>query len=277
MTATAEPASVCATLVREHDFPRYAAALFALPDKRRAMLALAAFDFEILRIPDQVRQPLPGEIRLQWWTDLLEGTEHGGAAGHPIAAELLATIKEHALPQEPLQRIIRAHTFDLYDDPMPSRAALEVYLDDTVGEIVAASLRVLGGNVALYEGLIRHAGRALALTRILARLPHDASRRRCFLPGEAMAEHGVSRDEFFAGADTPALRALRDELIATARKHLDIAQAHIKDLTPALRTAFLPLATLQRELDGLQSSPPFALHLPPSRLHVLWSQWRASR
>ena len=67
-SAAPPPDSVafCADLVRSHDFPRYVATLFAPAAERRALLALYAFNVEIVRVRDQVSQPLPGEIRLQW-------------------------------------------------------------------------------------------------------------------------------------------------------------------------------------------------------------------
>ncbi len=58
-----DSAAFCADVVRSHDFPRYAATLFAPAAERRALLALYAFNVEIVRVRDQVSQPLPGEIR----------------------------------------------------------------------------------------------------------------------------------------------------------------------------------------------------------------------
>jgi len=82
-----DSAAFCADVVRGHDFVRYASTLFTPADQRRGLLALYAFNVEIGRIRDQVSQPLPGEIRLQWWTDMLAGQgrhqdqdqDHGGA------------------------------------------------------------------------------------------------------------------------------------------------------------------------------------------------------
>src|ERR671910_400047 len=88
-------AAYCASLVRGSDFERYAATLFVPPEPRRALLALFAFNIEIARIRDQISQPLAGEIRLQWWSDLLAGTAHGEAGGNPITAELLLGIERH--------------------------------------------------------------------------------------------------------------------------------------------------------------------------------------
>jgi phytoene synthase len=127
-TALVDAAGFCAELVRSRDFARYAATLFVPAIPRRALLALYAFNAEISRVREQVSQPLPGEMRLQWWTDMLQGAGHGGIEGNPVAAELLLAIRDFRLPVEPLSRLIDEHQFDLYNDPMPSMAALEGYV-----------------------------------------------------------------------------------------------------------------------------------------------------
>ena len=123
-----EAASFCADLVRNHDFVRYASTLFVQAEERRALLALFAFNAEISRIRDQVTQPLPGEIRMQWWTDLLAGSAYGGIEGNPVASELLLAIRKFGLPTEPMSRLIEEHQFDLYNDPfilrIPSRISI---------------------------------------------------------------------------------------------------------------------------------------------------------
>jgi phytoene synthase len=81
-----QSADFCADLVRAHDFARYASTLFMPAELRRALWALYAFNVEISRVREQVSQPLPGEMRLQWWTDMLAGAGHGGVEGNPVAA-----------------------------------------------------------------------------------------------------------------------------------------------------------------------------------------------
>ena len=61
------------TWCARHDFARYASTLFVPAIQRRALLAIYAFNVEISRVREQVSQPLPGEMRLQWWTDMLAG------------------------------------------------------------------------------------------------------------------------------------------------------------------------------------------------------------
>ena len=272
MSAAQEDAAIVAAMVRDFDFPRYAAALFAAPDKRRAMLALAAFDLEIQRIPDQVSQPLPGEVRLQWWSDALEGTEHGGVAGHPVAAELLHAIETYALSRAPLLSLIEAHKFGLYDDAMPTLAALEIYCDDVCGSLIDMNADLLSRDAAAADAS-RDAGRALGLARILIRLAHDAAHKRCFLPADILAAYGVTRHQVLVGEDTAEVRKVRDGLISDVRNHLKRVRTALKPMSRAVRPAFLPLATLSRELNALEKLPPFALTPPPSRLQVLTLQW----
>src|SRR5260370_474883 len=123
-------AGYCAELVRAHDFTRYASTLFVPAAQRRALLAIYAFNVEISRVREQVSQPLPGEMRLQWWTDMLAGAGHGGVEGNPVAAELRLAIQSWPLPVERLSRLIDEHQFDLYNDPMPTMAALEGHIPD---------------------------------------------------------------------------------------------------------------------------------------------------
>src|SRR4051812_12905652 len=185
-----DSATFCAEQVRAHDFGRYVSTLFVGPDTRRALLALYAFNVEISRVREQVSQPLPGEIRLQWWTDMLAGAGHGGVEGNPVAAELLRAIRIHSLPIEPLSRLIDEHQFDLYNDPMPSMAALEGYIDDTSSALYAVGVRVMGQASQATDHLARHAGLAQGLVRVVAALPVDAARRQLFVPLQLLESHG---------------------------------------------------------------------------------------
>ena len=141
-----QAAEFCAELVRNHDFARYASTLFVPADQRRALLAIYAFNVEISRVREVVSQPLPGEIRLQWWTDMLAGEGHGGVEGNPVAAELNLAIRKCGLPVERLSRLVNEHQFDLYNDPMPTMAALEGYLHDTSSALFSLGAAVAGGN-----------------------------------------------------------------------------------------------------------------------------------
>ncbi|MGY3035827.1 phytoene synthase [Bradyrhizobium sp. USDA 4354] len=268
----------CADLVRSHDFPRYAATLFVPAAERRALLALYAFNVEIVRVRDQVSQPLPGEIRLQWWTDMLSGHVHGSAEGNPVAAELLRAVRDFDLPVEPLSLLAEEHQFDLYNDPMPTMAALEGYLAATSSALFGLAARVLGPTSEAVEHIARHAGLAQGIVQVIANLPRHAAHRQLFLPQQVMERHNCSMEDVFAGKETSNLHAVLEQLAAEARQHMTAASSLLAQVTPSVRPAFLPLSQARADLKRL-SRPgrnPFTLQ-PSSRLRTLWTLWRASR
>ena len=270
--------SFSADLVRTHDFARYASTLFMPSDLRRALLALYAFNVEISRVREQITQPLPGEIRLHWWTDMLAGVDHGGVEGHPVAAELLLTIRHFRLPVEPLTRLIEEHQFDLYNDPMPSMAALEGYINDTASALFLFAARIAGWQSPEIDHLARHAGLAQGIAQVIANLPFDASRRQLFVPLQVLQQHGSNIEEIFAGKQTPRVRAALDQLIGEAQRHLEPAVALLAEIPPEVRPIFLPLALVRRDLAWMSraDTDPFVPRVT-SRFRVLWTLWRASR
>jgi 15-cis-phytoene synthase len=273
-----DSAGFCAEMVRSHDFARYASTLFVPAAQRRRLLALYAFNVEISRVREQVSQPLPGEMRLQWWTDMLAGTGHGGIEGNPVAAELLLAIRNGRLPVERLSRLIDEHQFDLYNDPMPTMAALEGYTNDTSSALFSLGSAIAGHQSDEIEHLARHAGLAQGFARVIAALPLDASRRQLFVPLQLLERHGSGIEEVFAGKQTPKLRAALDQLIGEAQGHLRTAFGLLAQAPPQVRPVFLPLSLVARDLKRMSraDNDPFA---PPetSRLRTLWTLWRASK
>ena len=273
-----EAAGFCAELVRTHDFPRYVSTLFVPAEQRRALLALHAFNVEISRVHEQVSQPLPGEMRLQWWTDMLAGTDHGGVEGNPVAAELMLAIRTWRLPVERLSRLIDEHQFDLYNDPMPTMAALEGYINDTWSALFSLGAGMAGRPSEAVDHLARHAGLAQGIAQVIAALPLDASRRQLFVPQQVLESHGCGIEEVFAGKQTPKLRAALDQLLSEARGHLKTAYALLADVPPQVRPVFLPLAMVERDLQRMSraDNDPF-MPYTTSRFRTLWTLWRTSR
>jgi phytoene synthase len=195
-----------------------------------------------------------------------------------VAAELLLTIRDFRLPIEPLMRLIQEHQFDLYNDPMPSMAALEGYVNDT-----AAALFTLAAAIAVppsveIEHLARHAGLAQGLAQVIANLPLDASRRQLFVPLQVLQQHGSGLEEVFAGKQTPKVRAALDQLTGEAQRHLKTAFTLLADVPPEARRIFLPLALVRRDLVRMSraDTDPF-VPVIASRFSNLWTLWRASR
>ncbi len=136
----------CADLVRSNDRDRYIATLFAPAECRNALYALYAFNAEIARVRDVAREPLPGEIRLQWWVDVLSGERDGEASANPVASALLDTIQRYKLGTVLLTALIDAHRFDLYDEPMEDLGKLEIYARETSSALITLAARILTGS-----------------------------------------------------------------------------------------------------------------------------------
>lgn len=262
----------CEQLVRETDRDRYLSALFAPQDRRQGLFALYAFDSEIARVRETSREPMPGEIRLQWWREAIEGERDGEAAANPVAAALLVTIALHDLPRDVLLDLLEARSFDLYDDPMPSLAALEAYSDKTRGAIFGLAGIVAGEG--LPPELALAAGLVVTIADTVLNLPRNAARGQVFLPLDAMERCGVDADDLQAGKSSAGLRQIVSEIAA----HADMRWHRSKGLIAntgfsALLSVVVARATLQRAVRNNDPLRPIAL----SALRRQWLLWRAAR
>src|ERR1700736_503137 len=211
----------CAALVRAADKDRFIAALFAPAQHRGALHALYAFNIEIARVREIIREPLAGEIRLQWWSDAIAGEAAGDAQANPVAAALLAAVERYRLPSELLTALIAARRFDLYDDPMRDLADFNDYARATSSAVIELSARVLNEDDMPGLGrLALHAGLGYAIAGLLQAFPIHAARGQLFLPLEVLERHGVQWRDFAAKQATPELRAALAEMRLRARAHL---------------------------------------------------------
>ncbi len=123
------------------------------------------------------------------------------------------------------------------------------------------------------------AGVAVALTTALKRLPQDASRGQLFLPRDRLEAHGVVLDELFAGRTSPQLVKAADELRDVARDHRNKALAAMTKLEGDVRSAFLPLAFVDADLNRLDRHAKEPLRPLPemAQWRRQWGLWRASR
>ena len=268
----------CGALLRAGDKERFLTTLFAPAEHRDALIALYAFNVEIARVREVVREPVAGEIRLQWWRDVFDGAGRGEVAAHPVAAALLASMARYRLPPERFKTLIEARRFDLYDEPMATLADLEAYADGASASLVALAAQILAaGSEPDIVALSHHAGLAHALAGLLAAFPIHAARGQLFIPLEILARHGADRLDV-SGPATPQLRAALAELRLCARHHLGAARQLLATAAPTLVPALLPVAlagpTLARmERRGYDPFVPVAI--APWRRQ--WLIWRAAR
>ena len=268
----------CAALVREADRDRYLATLFAPAEHRDALFALYAFNVEIARVRDLAREPLPGEIRLQWWREALAGERAGEAAAHPVAAALKATLSRYGFVATPLLELIDERIFDLYDEPMATLGALELYAIRTQSPIFAMAAGILKAGAVPSELFTLDASVASTIAGILRNFGLHTSRRQLYVPQEIMDRHQVQPADIFAERVSVPLLAALAEMRAIAGRHLAAAQEKLISAPAEILPAFLPVALVGPQMRRMKRPgyQPFAAQ-QVSPLRRQWLLWRAAR
>ncbi|HVX99360.1 MAG TPA: squalene/phytoene synthase family protein [Pseudorhodoplanes sp.] len=152
----------CEALVREFDRDRFLATLFAAARHRPGLLALYAFDIEIARVPRLVREAMAGEIRLQWWRDVITGTGHSG--GSPVATALIETMRSFHLPEGDLLAFVDVHAEALHGErPRADVVDAAARAAEVIFDLAARILN--DGSDPYLRGLSHAAGLAQAMAR----------------------------------------------------------------------------------------------------------------
>jgi 15-cis-phytoene synthase len=191
------------------------------------------------------------------------------AEGNPVASALLDTIARFGLPGELLIRLIDARLFDLYDAPMPSVAALEIYAQATAGSLFRLAAHVVGEGE---ESAADDAGIAYAVTGLMRALPWHLAAGQIYLPLDLLAAHGLKPEDLLSGRDRSAFLAALAELRALVRRRLRAATGAGKS------AAYLPLALCEpylRQMEGA-AYDPFASRVELPDWRRLWFLWRAA-
>ena len=268
----------CRDAVRRGDRDRYLAALFAPSDRRDDLLVLAAFNLEIARAREQVREPMLGLIRLQWWRETLDPIFSGGAVRrHPVAEALADTIRRHKLPRDPFDRLIGARERDMEPAPNRDMAALEAYARET-----CAPLFLLMGNVLLGApqteasergAALDDAGAGYALTGLLRALPFHAAAARIYLPRDRVEASGLSDQDLARREVLPSRAAIVKEIAASARAYLDRARPALQALPREAAPLRLSCALARWHLDRLAAAG-YEPHAPSVQSTPPWMIWQ---
>jgi phytoene synthase len=243
--------------VRQHDRDRFQTVLFAPADRREALFALYAFNYEIARIPEAVREEMLGRIRLQWWREIVEAAYAGRPPRRHDTVEILSeTINRYDLTQACFERLIDARAADLPGTPPPTLAALEEYCEASSGCLVHLAAEALGVRGEAVSGAARGVGIAYALAGLLRAMPHHAAAGRSYLPDE----FAVDPDDYRRRQATARLRGAVAAMTAAAERHLASARAIRRAIPRSAHAAFLPATIASRYLGKLKraENDPFA-------------------
>ena len=153
----ADPATTLDGQVRAADIDRWLSSRFVADARLRAdLIALYAFEAELMAIPARVTQPLLAEMRYVWWREQLDGVFAGIARkGHPVLEALTDVLARHTLDRAPFDALIEAHIGRVHGEPHD----LDAFY---VGPMQAA-VRVLAGPG--HEAAVVEAGRVRGLSQ----------------------------------------------------------------------------------------------------------------
>ena len=254
-------------LVRKQDYDRYIAALFAPEAVRPDLVALYAFNYEVAKTAETVRNPVAGQIRLQWWRERVEEIYSGKPARTEIVTALANAVARHGLERSLFEDLIDARECDLDPAPFADLPRLEAYADTTSGNLMRLAARVLGAGETLDENA-REAGIAYAMTGMLRALPFHAPRGHIAQPADEMARAGVAPDQILRGRMSPNIAAL-------IARMSDIARAHYQRVTRPERRylpAILPAALVPAFIRVL-NRPDFDLFSDSTEMPGYRRQW----
>jgi 15-cis-phytoene synthase len=245
------PASLLSNvaIVKAHDRDRYIATLFAPETTRDDLFTLYAFDAEVSRIRSVISDPLPGEIRLQWWREVINGERAGEAQGNALASGIRGVIARHNLPLHAVEAYFDAKVFEFYNDAFPDTFALEAWCGETTSIILQMAVLILDAHdAASCANASGHAGVALGIAAIVQRLPRSRARGQCYLPNDLLSACGIDTDEFVSGQNKKAIKNATDALCELGLSHFEQWRSSARLLPNSVKPAFLPVHNARRVL-----------------------------
>jgi phytoene synthase len=242
-------ASRLAAEVRASDPDRYFSALFAPSAARPFLFALYAFNHELTRVAETVREPMLGSIRLEWWRETVESARKGTPRNLDVAKGLAAVFHVHPLPLTDFEALIAARAFDANAERFADLAALERHIDATGGALMRLALRILGGDPVR----AREPALAYGLAGLLRSLGFHNARHKLYMPLDLLAAVGLAPEMFFDLHGDPRVDAVAHQLALRAQDHFFAARKTGKPgagLAAILPAALVPvyLRKLGREV-----------------------------
>jgi len=151
----ADPGPSLDDQVRAADPDRWLSSRFVAEAPARAdLIALYAFEAELLAIPTRVTQPLLAEMRYAWWREQMDGVFAGAARkGHPVLEALTDIVARRGLERAPFDALIEAHIGRVHGEPHD--------LDAFYAGPMQVAVRVLAGPG--HEATAAEAGRVWGL------------------------------------------------------------------------------------------------------------------
>lgn len=218
------------SLVRHVDEDRWLASRFAPAFVRERLIPLYAVNHEIARGAEVAHEPALGAIRLEWWRSALDDIAQSRTPpAHPALEGLRQTLKD-PIGATWLQGIVAARAADLEARPFETWEALETYLDETAGALLALAIDQCAAPREASDAFITAAGRAWGYAGLLRARAHWRARGRSALPTMGGDEGAMCERARAAHAQARALSRSAPSGIFPAIGYVALVPAYLRAL-----------------------------------------------
>ena len=234
-------------------------------------LALRAFHAELVSVPFKVREAMAGQIRLQWWRDVVERKRDVEARSNPAAAALLAFLDHLPEGAAALASKVDAHEADLYGDAPTDLNALEGYAGETRSVLYQLVIRAAdAGEANRTSDASGHAGVAEYMAETLVNWPAFRPQGRAVVPDALLRDAGADREAWLGPVDPATEAAIVGRWAEIGASHADAARAAVPVGTA--KSVFRPLRYFGLVTD-LARARPAAVREYGVRIGALRQQW----
>jgi phytoene synthase len=227
----------CAAIAARHGKSYHLATRLLTPGRRPAVHALYAAARTADDLVDHPGADPAGDLT-DWSRAVLAELAEGWSED-PVRLALVDTYRRYAIPVEHLVDFLAAMATDLDVDSYADLAALDRYMWGSASVIGLQVLPVLGTAPGVaHEEAAPHAialGEAFQLTNFLRDVAEDVDRGRVYLPADAMAAHGVTREQLAEKRFDDNFRELMREMVAVVRRRYNDAAPGTPLLAPESR------------------------------------------
>ena len=177
--------------IRHHDPDRFIAATLLPYDHFKDAVILLAFYHEIAEVRDKIRDPLLGQMRLQWWHDMVERCFTGKSVSTPLLTALQSLIAKGRTEQHLYHDLISARMREITGINMQNLHDLHFFAKDTNAPLQTLLFQIGGFLGAIYQNLAESIARIWALIGLLRATPFYLQTGQCLLPKDLLADHNI--------------------------------------------------------------------------------------
>lgn len=241
--------------VRTHDPDRFLISLFAPHDRRAALWALFAFNYEIAKTRSIVTETMLGRMRLQWWLESVDRIyKSHQAADHDVLQALAPVIRAYDLPFAAFETLIAARNQDMEDAPPPEEAALLQYCNDSSVPLLELMSRIAGARED--AAVLKTIGVNYALTGLVRAVPYHAARGLCFIPQTILSAYDLTAHNLWSPDKRENLRQAVQSMASLARPAAAPANRCLKAAQALNAVYTMQLAGLRYDLHNPRISAP---------------------